>query len=92
MEGNIVKRKRRTPEGRTAEIDAQIEKLTVTPTNIESKKKDAIAVFDKKIKSVKEKVKSLEQKKGFYHQILPKNKKAENTVHFDSGPETWNEA
>lgn len=45
MEENIVKRKRRTPEERATEIDAQIEKLTITITDIESKKKDAIAVF-----------------------------------------------
>ena len=76
MEENIVKRKRRTPEERAAEIDAQIEKLTVTIIDIESKKKDAIAVFDEKIKSVKEKIKSLEQrKKGILSPKPPKKTK-----------------
>ena len=57
------KRIRRTPQQIADDIDEQIEKLGQSVLNIENRKKLMMAEYDHKIESVRNRIKSLEEKK-----------------------------
>ena len=57
------KRARRTPEERTAVIDAKIEVVNQGIEDLEAKKQASIASFDAKIATARDRIKALEQKK-----------------------------
>lgn len=67
MDEQQVKRTRRSPEERVADIDAKLETLSKSIAAIKEKKAVAVATFDGKIDALKVKVAALEGKK---HTIL----------------------
>ncbi len=60
MQEEGKKRIRRTPEQIAESIDAEIEDLKESIQKVDEKKKAAIAEFDRKIESYKDKIKKLE--------------------------------
>lgn len=58
-----IKRPRRTVEQRIAEIDALISKLEQGIIDLQAKQQESIRVFDGKIASAQDKIKSLKQKR-----------------------------
>ena len=77
MDEQTVKRIRRSPEERVAEIDSKLEALSKSIADIETKKADAVAAFDAKIDALKVKVAGLEEKKDTI--LNPKPRKPRKT-------------
>ncbi len=67
------KRIRRTPQQIAEAIDVQIEELKGSIPKYEEKKKAAIAEYDKKIGSIHNKIKALEEKKKTV--LMPKSER-----------------
>lgn len=67
------RRKRRTPEEMAADLDAQIEKLEQSISELEAKKQAAADEFDKKIDAVRIRITALQEKKK--ELLAPKHRK-----------------
>lgn len=69
------KRTRRSVEERAAEVDAKIEAVNHSITELEAKKQAAIASYDEKIAAAQERIQSLESKKAAILAPKPKTKR-----------------
>ncbi len=63
MDENEIRRVRRTPEQRAADIDAQIAEQENSIARIEERKQAAVAEFDRKIETVQKRIAVLQEKK-----------------------------
>lgn len=63
MEDQVVKRIRRTPEQRAAEIDGKIQKMNQELDALKTKRSSVNQEFDKKEEAIKARIKEQEKKK-----------------------------
>ena len=77
MDEQKVKRTRRTPEQKAADVDAKIQKLNQDLEGIEVKRTAANEEFDKKAAEIKEKINAFEQMKADI--LTPKPRKPRKT-------------